>query len=76
MKAYVLITVKMGKLQDMVAKPAEISGVKTVHACWGLPDIFAFVEAADEDGLNDLVLSKIQLIDGVERTDTHIVLEI
>ncbi len=76
MKAYVLITVKMGKLKDVVAKLAEISGVKTVHACWGLPDIFAFVEAADEDGLNDLVLSKIQLIDGVERTDTHIVLEI
>jgi len=75
MKAYVLITVKMGKLQDMVAKLADISGVKTVHACWGLPDIFAFVEATDEADLNDLVLSKIQLMDGVERTDTHIVLE-
>ncbi len=76
MKAYVLITVKVGELRETVRKLAAIPGVKTVHACWGLPDIFAFVEAADEAELQDLVLAKIHLIEGVERTDTHIVLEI
>lgn len=74
--AYVLINVRAGKTKDVVNAVRAVVGVKTVHACWGTPDVFAFVEAADLSGLGNLVLSSIQTIDGVEHTDTHIVLEL
>jgi DNA-binding Lrp family transcriptional regulator len=50
-------------------------GVRHADACWGLPDIFAYVETPDEKTLNLLVTDKIQRMDGVERTETHIVVE-
>jgi len=41
----------------------------------GRPDTFTLVEAANEKALADTVLAKIQAIDGVESTDTHILIE-
>lgn len=74
--AYVLITVGAGKTKDVINAVQGVAGVKTVHACWGLPDVFAFVEAADLKALADLVLAKIHAITGVQQTDTHIVVEL
>ena len=50
-------------------------GVRHADACWGLPDVFAYAETPDEKTLHDLVIDKIQNLDGVERTETHIVVE-
>lgn len=75
MKAYVLINVRAGKARDVVKKVQGISAVKEVHACWGRPDIFTFVEVTDQKTLADTVLAQMQAIDGVESTDTHIVIE-
>jgi len=47
--------------------------VKQAHACWGQPDVFAFVEVADEKALADTVLTTIQGIAGVRATETHVV---
>jgi DNA-binding Lrp family transcriptional regulator len=54
---------------------SQMPGVRHADACWGLPDIFAYVETPDEKTLNLLVTDKIQRMDGVERTETHIVVE-
>jgi len=52
-----------------------MEGVKLAHACWGLPDVFVLVETHDELALRSLVLQKIRTIDGIESTDTRIVIE-
>ena len=39
------------------------------------PDIFVFINVADERALSDVVITRIHAIEGVEETDTHIVAE-
>lgn len=73
MRAYVLINVRAGKVRDIVAAVSELDGVQHADACWGLPDVFAYVDTPDEKGLNRLVVDQIQKLDGVDRTETHIV---
>ncbi len=75
MKAYVLINVRGGKAREVVSKVQRIEGIKSANACWGRPDVFALVEAKDDSTLAETVLAKIQTIDGVENTDTHIVID-
>ncbi len=75
MRAYVLVNAKMGKVRDVAQKIASLAGVKMAHACWGVPDIFVLVEVANAEELNRLVIDKIQSVEGVERTETHIAIE-
>ena len=71
--AYVLVSVEAGKNQEVVAALRSLDAVKQAHACWGQPDIFAFVEVADEPTLAEVVLTAIQGLPGVRTTETHIV---
>lgn len=75
MKAYVLINVRAGKSRQVVKKVQQIKGVRSAYACWGRPDVFTLVDVPNERALADTVLAKIQAIDGVESTDTHIAIE-
>lgn len=74
-RAYILIKVKAGKAKDVVAALKRLPGIEQAHSCFGRPDIFAFINVADERALSDMVISKIHTIEGVEETDTHIVAE-
>jgi DNA-binding Lrp family transcriptional regulator len=75
MRAYVLINVRPGKVRDVVSAVTRMEGVRHADACWGLPDVFVYVETTDEKKMNELVMDKIQKLDGVERTETHIAVE-
>ncbi|MDA2927912.1 Lrp/AsnC ligand binding domain-containing protein [Acidobacteria bacterium AH-259-O06] len=75
MKAYVLVNVRAGKARHVVDKVRQIEGVKSANACWGRPDVFTLVDVPSEEVLADTVLAEIQNIDGVESTDTHLVIE-
>lgn len=75
MRAYVLINVRPGKVRDVVSAVTQMEGVRHADACWGLPDVFVYVETPDEKKMNELVMDKIQKLDGVERTETHIAVE-
>jgi DNA-binding Lrp family transcriptional regulator len=75
MRAYVLINARPGKVRDVVAAVAKLEGVRRADACWGTPDIFAELQTLDEKSLNELVIDRIQKLEGVERTETHVVLE-
>lgn len=74
MRGYVLINVRPGRVREVVEAVSQMPGVRHADACWGLPDVFAYVEAADERAFNSLVIDQIQKIDGVDRTETHIAL--
>jgi len=75
MKAYVLINVRAGKAREVVEKVRQIEGVKDANACWGRPDVFTLVDVQHEHLLEKTVLAKIHGIEGVESTDTHLVIE-
>jgi DNA-binding Lrp family transcriptional regulator len=74
-RAYVLMNVRAGKAKVVAQQLAEMPGVKSAHACWGVPDVIAYVEVGSQRELDDLVMEKIQRMEGVERTDTHIALD-
>lgn len=74
--AYVLVTVEPGKNQEVAAALRGVPGVRQAHVCWGQPDIFAFVEVADDKALSETVLTKIQGIRGIRSTDTHTVVSL
>ena len=75
MRADVLINTKPGKVRDILAAVVRLGDVRHADACWGMPDIFVEAQTADEKGLNELVIDRIQKLEGVERTETHIVVE-
>ena len=75
MKAYVFITVAPGTSTNVVGALRQVSGVKSADVCWGLPDIVALEEAGDSSSLQDVVLTGIQMIAGVNQTETHLIFE-
>lgn len=74
-RAYVLINVRAGKSKAVAQEISRLPGVRAAHACWGVPDVIAYAEVGGQRELDDLVMEKIQKMEGVERTDTHIVLD-
>ncbi len=74
-RAYVLINVRAGYSKKVAQELTQMPGVRSAHACWGVPDVFAYVEVGSQRELDDLIMEKIQRMEGVERTDTHIALE-
>ena len=59
----------------MIAADAisKIEGVKMAHAVTGPFDVIAFAEVSDLASLSELVLAKIQAIEGVKKTQTAVV---
>ncbi len=74
-KAYILMKVKTGKSQDVLATLKAMPGVEQANACFGQPDIFGLINAPDDRALSDLIMTKLHTIPGVEETDTHIVVQ-
>jgi len=74
-RAYVLVNVHAGKVREVVAAISQLKGVKHVDACWGVPDVFAYVDTANEKTLNELVIDQIGKVEGVINTETHIAVD-
>ncbi|MCA9471905.1 MAG: Lrp/AsnC ligand binding domain-containing protein [Nitrospira sp.] len=75
-RAYVLINVLPGLIDEVIDRLSEIDEIKTIDSCWGKPDIIALTETSDQEALTQLVLTRIHAIDGVAQTDTHLVYQI
>jgi len=73
MRAYIFINTAAGKAKTSMTRLRSFRSVKAADTCWGSPDIIVVAEVKNERTLNDLVLNKIQPVDGVEHTETHIV---
>ena len=75
-EAYVFVHIRAGWAKKIVRELAEIPEVAAVHACWGRPDVIAYVKVADLKKLRELVLQQFHRVEGIESTDTHIVVEL
>ena len=75
-EAYVFVHIRAGWAKKIVRELADIPEVITAHPCWGQPDVIAYVKVDDPRKLQELILQKFHRIEGIESTDTHIVVEL
>lgn len=68
--AYILIQTEVGKAAAVAAEIAEISGVTTAEDVTGPYDVIVHAEAENVDLLGQLVVARIQNVDGITRTLT------
>ncbi|MBS4015390.1 MAG: Lrp/AsnC ligand binding domain-containing protein [Candidatus Latescibacteria bacterium] len=73
--AYILITVAHGTAKKAYEQLSKIQGVAHVHAISGPYDIIAMIQGSDFNTLGNLIVNKIQPIEGIERTLTCNVIE-
>jgi DNA-binding Lrp family transcriptional regulator len=68
--AYVLIQTEVGKAAQVAEEVAGITGVVSAEDVTGPYDVIVRAEAESVDELGRMVVSKVQLIDGITRTLT------
>jgi DNA-binding Lrp family transcriptional regulator len=69
-RAYVLIQTEVGKAASVASKVAEIPGVTMAEDVTGPYDVIVQAEADSVDDLGKMVVSRVQLIEGITRTLT------
>jgi DNA-binding Lrp family transcriptional regulator len=69
-QAYVLIQTEVGKAANVASSIRNIAGVVSAEDVTGPYDVIAKTEAETVDDLGKMVVSKIQLVDGITRTLT------
>lgn len=70
-----VITTEPGKSREIARQIASLPGVRMADACWGSRDVLAVTEVKDSEELNKLVMDKIQRLNGVRETNTHIAID-
>jgi DNA-binding Lrp family transcriptional regulator len=73
MKAYVLINASPGRALEVAARMQGQSGISAADAITGEYDVIAVCEAPDVNAIGQLIVDKIQKIDGVFKTITCLV---
>ena len=68
--AYVLIQTEVGKAADVAEEIRGIAGVVAADDVTGPYDVIARAEAGSMDDLGKMVVSRVQMIDGITRTLT------
>ena len=69
-RAYVLIQTEVGKAAAVAGKVNEIPGVVLAEDVTGPYDVIVQAEADSVDELGKMVVSRVQLIEGITRTLT------
>jgi DNA-binding Lrp family transcriptional regulator len=73
-RAYVLLEAQAGKTEEALHKVKQIEGVKNVSLVTGPYDLIIYLEAEDLKVLGKTVSEKIQIIPGVTKTITCVVI--
>jgi len=68
--AYVLIQTEVGKAAHVASEVSRIEGVVSAEDVTGPYDVIVRAEANSVDELGKMVVSRVQLIDGITRTLT------
>ncbi|HYZ07637.1 MAG: Lrp/AsnC ligand binding domain-containing protein [Actinomycetota bacterium] len=69
-QAYILIQTEVGKAAAVAAEIAELPGVTTAEGVTGPYDVIVRAEAGSVDELGQLVVARVQGVDGITRTLT------
>jgi DNA-binding Lrp family transcriptional regulator len=69
-KAYVLINASPGRALEVAAKMQGVRGITAADAITGEYDVIAVCEADDVNSIGQMIVDKIQKIDGVFKTVT------
>ena len=76
MKAYVLINVQPGSIQEVVNNLRRIDGVIEANMTFGQYDVITVLELRDVNSIGQSIASQIQPIPGILETYTCLVVEI
>lgn len=68
--AYILIQTEVGKAAQVAQEVGDIDGIVTAEDVTGPYDVIARAEAETVDELGKMVVSRVQMIDGITRTLT------
>jgi len=68
--AYVLIQTEVGKAASVAAQVRGIPGVVAADDVTGPYDVIVRAEASDVDELGRMIVSRLQMIEGITRTLT------
>ena len=68
--AYILIQTEVGKAAKVARDILDITGVQQAQAVTGPYDVIARAEARNIDELGQLVVARVQAVDGITRTLT------
>lgn len=69
-QAYILIQTDVGKAADVAAEIGTLPGVTSAEDVTGPYDVIVRAEAGNVDELGDLVVSRVQGLEGITRTLT------
>ena len=69
-QAYILIQTEVGKAREVAGNIREIAGVVRVDAVTGPYDVVVLTEARSVDELGKMIVSRVQLVQGITRTLT------
>ena len=73
--AYVFIECTAGAAREVAQEISKIKGVIRANATTGPYDVIALVEAPDMNVLGDFIVTRIQSLSGVLRTQTNVVVD-
>jgi DNA-binding Lrp family transcriptional regulator len=68
--AYILIQTEVGKAAQVAKDIVDIPGVQQAQAVAGPYDVIVRAEARNIDELGQLVVARVQAVDGITRTLT------
>jgi DNA-binding Lrp family transcriptional regulator len=68
--AYILIQTEVGKAAQVATEIGGIEGVVSAEDVTGPYDVIARAEAGSVDDLGQMVVSRVQMIEGITRTLT------
>ena len=69
-RAYVLIQTEVGRAAAVAAQIAAVNGIVSADDVTGPYDVIAVAEADSVDDLGKMVVSRVQMIEGITRTLT------
>ena len=76
MKAYVLIKIRSGEIQEVVRQLRRLQGVLEANMTFGPYDAVAILQAADTRQLGQIIAAEIQPIPGVFETITCLAVDL
>ncbi len=69
-QAYILIQTEVGKAAAVAAAVSSLPGVMSAEDVTGPYDVIVRAEAVDVDQLGQLVVARVQTVEGITRTLT------